>query len=168
MAQIESIQVHIETGDESGAGTDGSIYVGVGGREFHLDTSADDFERGSSHDYVLGEGSDVVNPAVNDPRKQFVQTEEVESFPIYVRFEPNNSGDNWNLGASGDELQRSVLPRVGDDDLRFGVRRYLARPAVWQRRPLAQAPGRAAGLTPPREPGRAGKRHALPRGPAAP
>ena len=48
MAQIESIQVNIETGDESGGGTDGSIYVGVGGREFHLDTSADDFERGSA------------------------------------------------------------------------------------------------------------------------
>ena len=97
MAQIESIHVNIETGDESGAGTDGSIYVGVCGREFHLDTSADDFEHGSSHEYVLGAGSDVVNPAVNDPRKQFLQTEDVESFPIYVRFEPNNSGDNWNL-----------------------------------------------------------------------
>ena len=111
MAQIESIQVNIETGDESGGGTDGSIYVGVGGREFHLDTSADDFERGSSHQYVLGAGGDVVNPAVNDPRKQFLQTDEVESFPIYVRFEPNNSGDNWNLARAEMSFNDDFFPR---------------------------------------------------------
>ena len=111
MAQIESIQVSIETGDESGAGTDGSIYVGVCGREFHLDTSADDFERGSSHLYVLGDGSDVVNPAVNDPRKQFMQTEDVESFPIYVRFEPNDSGDNWNLARAEMSFNNDLFPR---------------------------------------------------------
>jgi hypothetical protein len=57
MAQIESIQISINTGDESGGGTDGSIYLGVCGREFHLDTSADDFERGSGQEYVLGAGS---------------------------------------------------------------------------------------------------------------
>ena len=111
MAQIESIRVSIETGGESGAGTDGSIYVGVCGREFHLDTSADDFERGSSHEYVLGAGADVVNPAVNDPRKQFLQTEDVESFPIYVRFEPNNSGDNWNLARAEMSLNNDFFPR---------------------------------------------------------
>ena len=111
MAQIESIHVNIETGDESGAGTDGSIYVGVCGREFHLDTSADDFEHGSSHEYVLGAGSDVVNPAVNDPRKQSLQTEDVESFPIYVRFEPNNSGDNWNLARAEMSLNNDFFPR---------------------------------------------------------
>src|SRR5512133_3078802 len=146
MPQIESIQVNIETGDESGAGTDGSIYVGVGGRECHLDTSADDFERGSSRLYGLGIGSDVVNPAVNDPRKQFMHTEDVESFPIYVRFEPNDSGDNWNLWRA--ELQRRALPALGDDHFRFDHGRHLAGPAVGQRRPPAQAPGRAAVLTP--------------------
>ena len=111
MPQIESIQVNIETGEESGAGTDGSIYVGVGGREFHLDTSSDDFERGSSRLYVLGVGSDVVNSAVNDPRKQFMQTEDVESFPIYVRFEPNDSGDNWNLSRAELSFNDELFPR---------------------------------------------------------
>jgi PLAT/LH2 domain-containing protein len=111
MAQIESIQVNINTGDESGAGTDGSIYVGLAGREFHLDTSADDFERGSSHKYVLGVGSDVVNPAVNDPRKQFMQVEDVDAFPIYVRFEPNNDGDNWNLARADVSFNDNLFPR---------------------------------------------------------
>ena len=45
MAQIESIQISINTGKESGGGTDGDIYLGVAGREFHLDTSADEEER---------------------------------------------------------------------------------------------------------------------------
>ena len=111
MAQIDSIQVNINTGDESGAGTDGSIYVGLAGREFHLDTSADDFERGSSHKYVLGVGSDVVNPAVNDPRKQFMQVEDVDAFPIYVRFEPNNDGDNWNLARADVSFNDNLFPR---------------------------------------------------------
>jgi PLAT/LH2 domain len=110
MAQIESIQVNINTGDESGAGTDGDIYLGLGGREFHLDTTADDFERGSSHRYVLGSGSDVVNPAVNDPRKQFLQVEDVDSFPVYVRFEPNNDGDNWNLARADVTLNNNFFP----------------------------------------------------------
>ena len=111
MAQIESIQININTGDESGAGTDGSIYLGVCGREFHLDTTADDFERGSGHQYVLGGGSDVVNPAVNDPRKQFLRVEDVDSFPVYVRFEPNNNGDNWNLARADLSFNDDFFPR---------------------------------------------------------
>jgi hypothetical protein len=122
MAQIESIQISINTGDESGGGTDGSIYLGVCGREFHLDTSADDFERGSGHEYVLGAGSDVVSPAVNDPRKQFLQIEDVDAFPVYVRFEPNNSGDNWNLARAEMSFNENFFPRwvttsfISEDD----------------------------------------------------
>jgi hypothetical protein len=111
MAQIESIQISINTGKESGGGTDGDIYLGVAGREFHLDTSADDFERGSSHEYVLGSGSDVVNPAVNDPRKQSLQLEDVDSFPVYVRFEGNDDGDNWNLARAEMSFNETFFPR---------------------------------------------------------
>jgi hypothetical protein len=111
MAQIESIQININTGDESGAGTDGSIYLGVCGREFHLDTTADDFERGRGHQYVLGGGSDVVNLAVNDPRKQFLEVEDVDAFPVYVRFEPNNDGDNWNLARADLSFNDNFFPR---------------------------------------------------------
>ena len=60
---------------------------------------------------ALGAGGDVVNPAVNDPRKQVLQTEEVESFPIYVRFEPNNSGDNWNLARAEMSFNNELFPR---------------------------------------------------------
>ena len=60
---------------------------------------------------MLGAGSDVVNPAVNDPRKQFLEVEEVESFPIYVRFEQNNSGDNWNLARAEMSFNDEFFPR---------------------------------------------------------
>lgn len=45
MADITSFDITIQTGDVNGAGTDGSVYLGICGREFHLDTSKDDFER---------------------------------------------------------------------------------------------------------------------------
>ena len=44
MPQINSIQLHLQTGDLSGAGTDGDVYLGVCGREFSIDTTSDDFE----------------------------------------------------------------------------------------------------------------------------
>ena len=43
MAQIESIEVNVQTLDVDGAETDGSLYLGVCGREFHLDTCVNDF-----------------------------------------------------------------------------------------------------------------------------
>jgi hypothetical protein len=102
MTKINTIKVNIETGDLSGAGTDGDVYVGVAGREFFLDTTRDDFERGSSRQYVLGSGSNVNNAGVNDPRKQNLLVEAVDFFPVYIRFQPESRGDNW-------QLQRAVL-----------------------------------------------------------
>jgi hypothetical protein len=86
MAQIESIQVNVQTPDVTGAGTDGSLYLGVCGREFQLDTSDDDLERGSARKYVLGEDHNVVSAGVNDPRKQLLLTEHVDGLPVYLRF----------------------------------------------------------------------------------
>jgi hypothetical protein len=78
MAQIESIQVNIETetslAEEPTASTSGSA------DESLSDTSRRLRARVEPR-VVLGAGSDVVNPAVNDPRKQVLQTEDVESFP---------------------------------------------------------------------------------------
>jgi hypothetical protein len=45
MTAIMQIRVQLNTGTPSGAGTNGDVYLGICGREFHLDTSADDFER---------------------------------------------------------------------------------------------------------------------------
>lgn len=97
MAQINSIQLHIQTGDLSGAGTDGDVYLGLGGREFSVDTTSDDFERGAARVYVLGDGANIRNAAVNDPRNQQLFTERVANFPVYIRFQPKTRTDNWQL-----------------------------------------------------------------------
>lgn len=97
MPRIESIHLHIQTGNLSGAGTDGDVYLGLGGREFHIDTTSDDFEKGSAREYILGDGGNVKNADVNEPQQQTLMTENVEKFPVYVRFEPKSRTDNWQL-----------------------------------------------------------------------
>jgi hypothetical protein len=111
MPQIESIQANIQTLDVSGGGTDGDVYLGVSGREFHLDTSHDDFERGSSRKYVLGDGGNVNSASINDPRKQVLLTEDVESFPVYLRFNPQSGSDNWNLERAVVTFNNQLLPQ---------------------------------------------------------
>ncbi len=56
MAAITGILCQVVTGNFSGAGTDGRVYLGLGGREFRLDSTADDFERASIREYVMGRG----------------------------------------------------------------------------------------------------------------
>jgi hypothetical protein len=45
MARISGIVCPVITANMAGAGTDGRVYLGLGGREFRLDSSADDFEK---------------------------------------------------------------------------------------------------------------------------
>ena len=97
MPQINIIELHLATGSLSGAGTDGDVYLGLCGREFSIDSTSDDFQGGSSRTYVLGEGANIRNAEVNDPRRQQLFTENVPNFPVYIRFQPRDRGDNWQL-----------------------------------------------------------------------
>lgn len=97
MAQINTIHFHIQTGDLSGAGTDGNVYLGLGGREFNVDTTRDDFERGAARVYILGDGANIRNDAKNDPRNPQLFTERLANFPVYIRFNPRSESDNWQL-----------------------------------------------------------------------
>lgn len=110
MANINTISVLLNTGNQSGAGTDGDVYLGLCGREFYLDTSADDFERKSSRQYVLGQGSNTLNADHNDPRKPQIRDEEVDLFPVYIRFNPRSRGDNWNLARAAVHINGSTFP----------------------------------------------------------
>jgi hypothetical protein len=96
MALIQSIKVLIRTGDKSGAGTDGDVYVGCFGREFYLDTSADDFERSSQRIYTLGEGGNTLHKELNDPRHPPLDDLR-RPIAAYIRFVPRNRGDRWQL-----------------------------------------------------------------------
>jgi hypothetical protein len=87
MATLTRIDVTIQTGDRAGAGADGRVYLGIAGREFRCDSTADDFERGSRRTYTFGDGSNVVNGNLNDPRTPQLTVEAVNRFPVYIRFE---------------------------------------------------------------------------------
>jgi hypothetical protein len=110
MAAISGILCEVITSNFAGAGTDGDIYLGIGGREFHLDSTRDDFERASFRDYILGappidlgppppDHVNVNNKDKNDPRSGFpLDTANLSPrTPVYIRFEPQNNGDNWNI-----------------------------------------------------------------------
>jgi hypothetical protein len=108
MAKITGILCQMITGNVSGAGTDGSVFLGLGGREFRMDSTADDFERGSFREYIMGAGPlepNLPSPQIrvnnkdrNDPRKGFpLDTANLSRSPVYVRFEPEDGDDNWNL-----------------------------------------------------------------------
>jgi hypothetical protein len=115
MPLIESIQVEVGTLDEDGAGTDGSLYLGVCGREFHLDTSADDLERGSNRQYVLGDNANIEDMGINDPRKQRLFTGHVDALPVYLRFVGEDSGDRWGLRRATMTLNEELFPMWDTD-----------------------------------------------------
>ncbi len=97
MPSVNSIHLHIQTGGQSGAGTDGDVYLGLCGREFSIDSTRDDFERGAGREYILGEGANIRNADVNDPRRRRLFTENVAKFPVYIRFQPQSRSDNWQV-----------------------------------------------------------------------
>jgi hypothetical protein len=154
MTKITNIDVLIQTGDREGAGTDGDVYAGVAGREFYLDTEGDDFERGSRFFYRLGDRGEfnerpLVNPGGNDPRKQELVAEEVDNYPIYIRFEPQDRDDNWNLELAVIGINRDV-DRLYDSleiapsgiwlGTRFGLVLHLGR--YVEPRPIVDRPER--------------------------
>ncbi len=97
MTNVEMIWVRFETGDQQGAGTDGDIYLGIGGREFMVDSSSDDFERSSDQYYAIGKPNTILNYKINDPRKPQIEIEDVKAFPVYIRFAPKTRTDRWNV-----------------------------------------------------------------------
>ena len=108
MAKITGILCQIITGDVSGAGTDGRVYLGLGGREFLMNSTADDYERDCWREYVMGRGPiepdlparqiRVLEGDQNDPRVGFpLDTAQLTRTPAYIRFEPTGSNSNWNL-----------------------------------------------------------------------
>ncbi len=102
MAKITRIDVRIQTGNRDNAGTDGSVFIAIAGREFKLDSAVDDFEKGSDRIYILGtgggSGSTINNPKINDPASPFaLDTADLEKFPMWIRFEPTGDSPAWNL-----------------------------------------------------------------------
>jgi len=112
MVTIQKILFKIRTADVEDAGTDGEVYIGFCGREFHVGISYEDFERGTLRHYSAGmdAATDEVNlhnSKFNDPRAfPPLNSEDVGLYPVYVRFEPVGRYDHWclqyiSVGAEG-------------------------------------------------------------------
>jgi len=117
MAAITQIKVTLHTGDRNGAGTDGYVYLGVCGREFKLGRSdVDDNERATHRDYILGNGANVEQASLNDPRSPQLDTADADRYPAYIRFEPTGDSPDWDL----DGVSAMITPgnarfeRLGD------------------------------------------------------
>jgi hypothetical protein len=139
MAKITGILCQVITGNVDGAGTDGSVFLGIGGREFRLDSTADDYERKSWREYIMGRGPvepnlpppqiRVRNADKNDPRVGFpLDTINLPPrAPVYLRFEPVNGDDNWNLSFAAalvyqgeGQFVAAFMPPVDFDNLWMG------------------------------------------------
>ena len=97
MTDITTINVLIITGEHEDAGTgNGTVYLGICGREFCCNTSADDFKSGAGNNFVFGAGSNVLRAASNDPRKPQLRVEDLALFPAYIRHDQRNSS-HWHL-----------------------------------------------------------------------
>jgi hypothetical protein len=95
MARVTQIEVFVSTGGVSFAGTNGTVYAGIAGREFVLDTAGNDFKPDSSLVYVMGEGTNLKNGGTLSG--QNIDTVDVPNFPAYIRFEPRRGIDKWEL-----------------------------------------------------------------------
>jgi hypothetical protein len=126
MTQIKRIEVRILTGDRTNAGTDGEVYLGICGREFHIDSSEEDFDRGFDKTYVLGEAlvgdTVVIDKEHNDPRADNpLDSADLDKFPAYIRFDQSGDSSAWNL----EFVEARVKSGVGAPNLA----RYTALPS---------------------------------------
>ena len=105
MVEITQINLIVKTGNVLGAGTNGKIYLGIGGREFKLDKPGNQFEKGDSDTFTIGTGSNIENPnEVNslptpsgNTNSPSIEDMDIEFNPKYIRFDPRDNDDNWNV-----------------------------------------------------------------------
>ncbi|MEU8540801.1 hypothetical protein AB0C52_12590 [Streptomyces sp. NPDC048717] len=106
MANISQIVAVLKTADVANADTQGRVYLGIAGREFLLAVAAG-HQRGSSTRYVLGEGHNIDNTQYNDPRKPQLDTDDLDRYSVYIRFEPVGPEPAWAM----DQAYVAVNPR---------------------------------------------------------
>lgn len=125
MANINRIDVLLKTGKKQFAGTNGSVYIGIAGREFHTDSAAQDFENGDKRTYTLGVGANILDPERNDPRSPQLDTGDLSKFPVYLRFEPHGNNPDWNV----ENVIVTVNP--GTKEIKFSNARLNFAPDIW-------------------------------------
>lgn len=126
---ITKIELVLRTANTSGAGTDGDVFLGVGGREFFVDSQGDhdDFERGATRTYIFGSGATVNRPSENDPRSPWqLDFLDLALTPKYLRFEP---GGDWHIGRVDLTVIYSGTPQVPGGSVHF--QRFEGNANLW-------------------------------------
>jgi hypothetical protein len=95
MADITRIDVRIKTGDRPRGGTDGFVTLTIAGRDFSINSRENDFLRGDDVTYTLGErageppaGRAVTNSRNNNPREPQLDTADLDTSPVFIRYAP--------------------------------------------------------------------------------
>lgn len=111
MAAIFQIVLDIQTANETDAGGDGPVYLGVCGREFNADlrSVSDDFEQGTTATYVFGRNHNIENNSNNDPRVHQLDTDNIDDFPVYIRLA--HPTEHWKLYRAVMYCNGQVLPQ---------------------------------------------------------
>ena len=116
VAYIRQIRVEITTGKDRGAGTDGNVYLGICGREFRCDTSSDDFENGSTREYIFGAippvFENITSEQYNHPSRPPLLPEEADLFPCYIRLSQGSS--RWLLAGAKVYIDHETEPHFVD------------------------------------------------------
>ncbi|MFE9360292.1 hypothetical protein ACFYPB_40340 [Streptomyces olivaceoviridis] len=152
MADITQIRVTVHTADAEYAGTADWVYLGLAGREFALNSGADeDLATGAKVCFVLGEENTdeadikikpVLDPERNDPRLPQLDTSDLDRYPAYIRCTPSGNHPEWCVElvraeartASGERhvFHNPRLDGLGEKhriylDTPFGEHLYLSR-----------------------------------------
>jgi hypothetical protein len=109
METLKSVTAVFETADEEGAGTNGDVYLGIGGREFRCDSPGSEFESGGTDTFVFGDGANVHHADRNDPRAPQLTLDDVDRCPTYVRFVEGGQGA-WKVLRVSVHLSVSLTP----------------------------------------------------------
>ena len=99
---ISQIKLSVTTGEKD-INKDDRVYLGIGGREFRCrkdgDSDANPFHlKHQTVSLIFGDGSNVEDPVINDPRNPLMDTSDISRFPMYLRTEPNTG--TWEIAAA--------------------------------------------------------------------
>jgi len=109
MSNVETIYIRFKTADFIGTGTDLEVFVGIGGREFYIESQRDfdDFERGDDRTDIIGDtprqltqNSEYIG--AGDSSHYLIKTETLHFYPVYFRVESDirlgaqTKPESWN------------------------------------------------------------------------
>lgn len=121
---ITDIKVTIWTATGKNSGTSDNVFLGLGGREFGLKTEATNFQSGQKDVFILGNESNILKSAINDPGKPQLTTDDLLAFPVYIRKAGTLQGEDDNawkverVDVHGTYFALSYFQRLkGPDDI---------------------------------------------------